>query len=60
VKQTVNLRGVFSYEKMPKLKEDAYSLQGMASDTGATKRKAGHSHLEPPADIEQGSDSCQQ
>jgi len=55
VNQTVTLRGVVSHEKMHNMKEDA---KDMASDTGATKRKAEHGHLKP-TDIEKVSDSCQ-
>ena len=46
VNQTVSLRGVVANAK------------GMASDTGATKRRAEHGHLKP-TDIEKVSDSCQ-
>ena len=55
VNQTVDLRGVVSHEKMHNMKEDA---KDMASDTGATKRKAEHGHLKP-TDIKKVSDSCQ-
>jgi len=55
VNQTVRLRGVVSNEKMHDMKEDA---KDMASDTGATKRKAEHGHLKA-TDIKRVSDSCQ-
>lgn len=55
VNQTVDLRGVVSHEKMHNMKEDA---KDMASDTGATKRKAEHGHLKA-TNIHKVSDSCQ-
>lgn len=55
VNQTVDLRGVVSHEKMHNMKEDA---KDMASDSGATKRKAEHGHLKP-TNIHKVSDSCQ-
>lgn len=55
INQTVNLRGVVSNEKAHNMKEDA---KGMASDSGATKRKAEHGHLKP-TEIEKVSGSCQ-
>ena len=55
VNQTVELRGTVSNEKAHNMKEDA---KDMASDTGATKRKAEHGHLKA-TDIQKVSDSCQ-
>lgn len=55
VNQTVDLRGVVSNEKAHNMKEDA---KDMASDTGATKRKAEHGHLKA-TNIHKVSDSCQ-
>jgi hypothetical protein len=55
VNQTVDLRGVVSNEKAHNMKEDAKDI---ASDTGATKRKAEHGHLKATS-IHKMSDSCQ-
>lgn len=55
VNQTVEMRGVVSNEKAHNMKEDA---KDMASDTGATKRKAEHGHLKATS-IHKMSDSCQ-
>ncbi|MBZ5684503.1 MAG: hypothetical protein LAP86_05660 [Acidobacteriia bacterium] len=55
VNQTVEMRGVVSNEKAHNMKEDA---KDMASDTGATKRKAEHGHLKA-THLHKVSDSCQ-